>query len=58
MVRELSYAHVTGVKLSRIPSLIVAIKSPAGETAFSQIQPKERATEIAEEVRRRSSVGG
>ena len=59
MVRELPYGHVLDVKLSRVPSHLVTIKSPVGETAFSQIQPKERATEIAEEIRRRAaSVGG
>jgi hypothetical protein len=58
MVRELPYGDVLNVKLSRIPSLLVTIKSPVGETAFSQIQPKERATEIAEEIRRRASVRG
>jgi hypothetical protein len=54
MVRELPYGDVLGVRLSRVPSVIVTVKSPAGETAFSQITPKERATELADEVRRRS----
>lgn len=53
LVRELPYAHVLDVKLARIPSQLVTIKSPAGETSFSQIQPKERAAEIVEEIRRR-----
>ena len=57
VVRELPYREVQAVKMSRIPSVMVTLKSPAGETAFSQIQPKERATEIVEEVRRRASVG-
>jgi zinc protease len=56
MVRELPYRDVLAVKLSRIPSLIVTVTSPAGETAFSQIQPKERATEIVEEIRRRTAA--
>jgi hypothetical protein len=53
VVRELPYGHVTDVKLSRFPSHVVTLRSPAGETAFSEIHPKERGQEIVQETRRR-----
>ena len=53
LVRELPYSLVLGVKFSRMPSHMVTLNSPVGETAFSGILPKERGTEIAEEIRRR-----
>jgi hypothetical protein len=56
VVRELPYGHVLEVKLGRVPSLVVTLRSPAGETAFSQIGPKERAAEVVDEVRRRAAA--
>ena len=53
MIRELPYGHVLDVQLSRVPSHIVTLRSPVGETAFSRIDPKERAGEFVEEIRRR-----
>jgi hypothetical protein len=53
VVRELPYDHVLDVKLGRVPSLVVTLRSPAGETAFSQIGPKERAPEVVDEIQRR-----
>jgi hypothetical protein len=53
LVRELPYSDVQGVKMARFPSQVVTLRSPAGETAFSEVQPKERATEIVEEIQRR-----
>lgn len=58
LVREMPYGDVVDVRLGRIPSHVVRVKSRAGETAFSSIQPRERAAEIVEEVRRRTSVRG
>lgn len=54
IVRELPYGDVHGVKFSRIPSHVVTLQSPAGETAFARILPKERAPEIVEEIERRA----
>lgn len=56
IVRELPYSDVHGVKLSRVPSHVVTLQSPAGETAFSRITPKERGPEIVEEIQRRVAV--
>jgi hypothetical protein len=51
--RELPYRDVTDVRMSRFPKDVVTVRSPAGETAFSQVRPKERGPEIVEEVQRR-----
>jgi hypothetical protein len=56
MVRELPYDHVLDVKLAGFPSTMVTLRSPAGETAFSQIHPKERAREIVDEIERRRKL--
>ncbi len=53
LVRELPYGHVLGVSHSRVPSHIVTLRSPVGETAFSRIEPKERAGEFVDEIRKR-----
>jgi hypothetical protein len=55
-VRELPYDHVLDVKLAAFPSTMVTLKSPAGETAFSQIHPKQRAREIVDEIQRRRAA--
>ena len=54
VVRELPYDHVLGATLARVPSQMITLRSPAGETAFSQIMPKERAAELLEEIERRA----
>jgi hypothetical protein len=56
VVRELPYGDVLGVKQSRFPSVMVTLRSPVGETAFSQIHPPERASEVADEVERRAAA--
>jgi hypothetical protein len=56
VVRELPYDHVIDVKLAGFPSTVVTLKSAAGETAFSQIHPKERAREIVDEIQRRRQL--
>lgn len=53
LVRELPYSHVIGVKFSRVPSHMITVNSPVGETAFSKLTPKERGAEIIEEIQRR-----
>jgi len=53
LVRELPYGHVIGVDMSRVPSHVVTLRSPVGETAFSRIDPKERAAELVDEIRKR-----
>jgi hypothetical protein len=53
LVRELPYADVLEAGLGRFPSYVVTLRSPVGETAFSEIQPKERAAEVVEEIERR-----
>jgi hypothetical protein len=47
---------VLDVKLAAFPSTMVTLKSPAGETAFSQIHPKQRAREIVDEIQRRRAA--
>jgi hypothetical protein len=56
MVRELPYGDVLEVKMAGFPSVMVTLKSPAGETAFSQIHPKERAREIVAEIHGRAAA--
>ena len=56
VVRELPYRDVLGVKLGRIPSQVVTLRSPVGETAFSRVMPRERAPEVVEEIERRAAA--
>ena len=56
VVRELPYADVLGVTLARVPSQMVTVRSPVGETAFAQITPKERAPELAAEIEHRAAA--
>ena len=53
LVREYPYAALASVTTTRFPSAIVTLRAHNGDTAFSRIQPKERATEVAAEVQRR-----
>jgi hypothetical protein len=53
LVRVLPYSDVLGVTLSRVPSVMITIRSPVGETAFAQITPKERAPELLAEIEQR-----
>jgi hypothetical protein len=55
VVRELPYSHVLGVKFSKVPSHVVTLNSPVGETAFSSITPKERGPEIHEQIEWRAA---
>ena len=54
--RELPYADVTEVRMARYPKDVVTLRSPAGETAFSSVRPKQRGPEIVEEVQRRAAA--
>jgi hypothetical protein len=53
LVRDFPYGGLAGATTTRFPSAIVTLRSHSGDTAFSRIQPKERAGEVAEEVQRR-----
>ena len=54
LVREFPYTAIVNATTTRFPSAIVTLRSHDGDTAFSQVRPKERADEIADEVRRRA----
>ena len=54
IIRDLPYGAIANATTTRFPSAIVTVRAEGGDTAFSQIRPKERAEEVADEVRRRS----
>jgi hypothetical protein len=58
VIRVLPYADVDGVTLGRVPSHMITLRSPVGETAFAQITPKERGPELVEEIERRMATAG
>jgi hypothetical protein len=56
IVRELPYTHVLDATLARVPSQMLTLKSPVGETAFAQITPKDRAPEMLAEIQARAAA--
>jgi len=51
--KELPYSDVTSIRLSGRGGRTLTLRSPAGETAFSDLNPRERGPEVVEEIERR-----
>ena len=56
--KELPYPDVRSVKLSGRGGRTLTLRSPIGETAFSDLNPRERGPELVEEIQRRVAAVG